>query len=270
MTETIAFLGGGNMARSLIGGLLKQGMAPERLQVSEPNSALREALLQDFGVRALASNGDAVQGADIWVLCVKPQVAIGVLEELAPVAAQGHPLLISIAAGLTVERLSAALGGHARVVRTMPNTPALIGAGITGLCVNAQLSGAERGAVERLMGAAGATVWIEEESLMDAVTAVSGSGPAYFFILIEALTAAGVAQGLPPEAARKLATHTAFGASRMALESSEDAAILRQRVTSPGGTTAAAIATFETGGFADLVADAVAAATARGRELAKG
>lgn len=270
MTEVIAFIGGGNMARSLIGGLLKQGVSPANLRASEPNQSLREALTQDFGIEVHADNAPAVQYADIWVLSVKPQVAIAVLDALQGIAAQRRPLLISIAAGLNVASLSAALGGHARVVRTMPNTPALIGAGITGLCENAALSGQERGAVERLMSAAGATVWIDDEALMDAVTAVSGSGPAYFFLLIEALAKAGVAQGLPEASARKLATHTAYGACRMAIESSDEASILRQRVTSPAGTTAAAIAAFENGGFSELVATAVAAATLRGRELAKG
>ena len=267
MTETIAFIGGGNMARSLIGGLLRQGAQRQSLRASEPGLALREGLSEDFDIATFNDNVAAATGAAVWVLAVKPQVMGTVLGELAPLAAQARPLVISIAAGVTVARIDAALGGHARVVRTMPNTPALIGAGVTGLLVNPALSRDECALVERLLGAAGATTWIDNESQMDAVTAVSGSGPAYFFLMIEALIAAGIRQGLPPATAATLAKHTALGAARMAIESEEPPEDLRQRVTSPGGTTAAAINAFETGGFAELVARAVEAATRRGREL---
>lgn len=270
MTDTIAFIGGGNMARSLIGGLLKQGSARESLRASEPSLALREGLSEDFGIDTFDSNLAAATGAQVWVLAVKPQVMGAVLAELAALAAQTRPLVISIAAGVTVARIHAGLGGHARVVRTMPNTPALIGAGVTGLCINAALGADERALVERLLGAAGATVWIDDETQMDAVTAVSGSGPAYFFLMIEALIAAGTRQGLPPATAAVLAKHTALGAARMAIENGEPPEVLRQRVTSPGGTTAAAIGAFEAGNFAELVDRAVEAAARRGRELAAG
>ncbi len=268
MTDTIAFIGGGNMARSLIGGLLREGAERETLRASEPSIALREGLGEDFGIATFDNNLAAATGAQVWVLAVKPQVMGTVLSELAELAAQLRPLVISIAAGVTIARIHAALGGHARIVRTMPNTPALIGAGVTGLCVDAVLDAGERALVERLLGAAGATVWIEDEAQMDAVTAVSGSGPAYFFLMIEALIAAGTRQGLPHATAAILAKHTALGAARMAIENGEPPEVLRQRVTSPGGTTAAAIAAFEAGGFAELVDRAVDAATLRGRELA--
>lgn len=267
MTDTIAFIGGGNMARSLIGGLLREGFERDALRACEPNLAIREGLAEDFGIATSDSNLAVAKDAGVWVLAVKPQVMSTVLAELGELAAQLQPLVISIAAGVTIARIDAALGGHARVVRTMPNTPALIGAGVTGLCVNTALPAKERALVERLLGAAGATVWIEEEAQMDVVTALSGSGPAYFFLMVEALINAGMRQGLPPATAAILAKHTALGAARMTIESDEPPQILRQRVTSPGGTTAAAIAALESGGFAELVDHAVDAATRRGREL---
>lgn len=266
----IAFIGGGNMARSLIGGLIRQGTPRHHIHVSEPNAELREALAADFGVITHSLNSAAALDADTWVLAVKPQVMDEVLGELAAAAAAKAPLVISIAAGITHTRISVALGSAARVVRTMPNTPAMIGAGITGLYAGADVDAAERASVEALLASAGATVWIADETLMDAVTAVSGSGPAYFFLLIEALATAGTRQGLPPETAGTLAVHTALGAARMAAESAEAPALLRQRVTSPGGTTAAALDAFARGGFVELVDRAVDAATRRGRELAGG
>ena len=268
MSTQIAFIGGGNMARSLIGGLVREGQPRNAIHVAEPNADLRAALAQDFGVVTHSLNAAAALVAGTWVLAVKPQVMGSVLDELAPVAADRAPLVVSIAAGVTHARIARSLGARARVVRTMPNTPAMIGAGITGLYAGADVAMDERAKVERLLATAGATVWIEDEQLMDAVTAVSGSGPAYFFLLIEALTAAGTRQGLPEATASKLALHTALGAARMAVESGEPAATLRQRVTSPGGTTAAALDAFARGGFAELVDTAVDAATRRGRELA--
>jgi len=270
MAEKIAFIGGGNMARSLIGGLIREGRARTSIHAAEPNAELREALARDFGVITHVSNAAAALVAGIWVLAVKPQVMGAVLAELGPVATDRAPLVVSIAAGVTHARIANALGARARVVRTMPNTPAMIGAGITGLYAGADVGASERIAVEALLATAGATVWIDDEAQMDAVTAVSGSGPAYFFLLIEAMTAAGARQGLPPATAAKLAVHTALGAARMAIEAGEPPAVLRQRVTSPGGTTAAALDAFAAGGFAELVDRAVAAATTRGQELAKG
>jgi pyrroline-5-carboxylate reductase len=267
--DTIAFIGGGNMARSLIGGLLRTGTPATSIAVAEPNGEGRAALTADFGVLGFASNIEAARDAGIWVLAVKPQVMEAVLAELAPLAS-GGPLVVSIAAGVPIGRIQAALGPAAKVVRTMPNTPALIGAGVTGLCAGAGVGMEDCRRAEALLASAGATAWIADEALMDVVTAVSGSGPAYFFLLIESLIAAGIEQGLAPEVAHTLATHTALGAARMAIESGEDAATLRQRVTSPGGTTAAALASFEGDGFRAIVARAVAAATRRGRELAGG
>jgi pyrroline-5-carboxylate reductase len=266
----IAFIGGGNMARSLIGGLVARGHDPARLRVAEPVAALREALTTDFGVAGFASAPEAADGAEVWLLAVKPQVLRPVCESLAALAQARRPLVVSIAAGITTAQIDRWLGGGQAVVRTMPNTPALLGAGATGLYATAQVAPPRRAAAEQLMQAAGITAWIDDEALMDAVTAVSGSGPAYVFLLAEAMQAAGVAQGLDADTARRLVQQTLLGAARMLSESPESAATLRQRVTSPGGTTQAAVETFEAGGLRALVASAVDAAARRGRELAAG
>ena len=263
----IAFIGGGNMARSLIGGLVARGRDAASIHVSEPNEGLRAALAADFGVIAHADNAKAVASAGTWVFAVKPQVMKSVCENLAPIAQTGRPMILSIAAGIASAQIDRWLGGGLAVVRSMPNTPALLGAGATGLYANARVSESQRRSAESLMQATGITEWIADEALMDAVTALSGSGPAYVFLLAEAMQAAGEAQGLPPDSARKLALQTILGAARMLTESGEAAAVLRQRVTSPNGTTQAALETFEAGGFRDLVNAAVAAATRRGREL---
>jgi pyrroline-5-carboxylate reductase len=268
--HTLAFIGGGNMARSLIGGLVARGVAPETLRVAEPVAELREALSRDFGVRARESAPEAAQGAHTWVLAVKPQVMRAVCESLAPLAQASRPLVVSIAAGITTGQIDAWLGGGQAVVRTMPNTPALLGAGATGLYANANVDAGQRERADSLMRAAGLTAWIPDEALMDAVTAVSGSGPAYLFLLAEAMQAAGEAQGLAPDTARTLVLQTILGAARMLSESGEPAATLRQRVTSPGGTTQAAIESFEANGLRRLVDEAITAATRRGRELAQG
>ena len=268
--HTLAFIGGGNMARSLIGGLVARGVAPETLRVAEPVAALREALSKDFGVRARESAPEAADGAGTWVLAVKPQVMRAVCESLAPLAQASRPLVVSIAAGITTAQMDDWLGGGQAVVRTMPNTPALLGAGATGLYANAGVDAGQRERADSLMRAAGLTAWIPEEALMDAVTAVSGSGPAYVFLLAEAMQAAGEAQGLAPDTARTLVLQTILGAARMLSESGEPAATLRQRVTSPGGTTQAAIESFEANGLRRIVDEAIAAATRRGRELSRG
>lgn len=267
-TPRIAFVGGGNMARSLIGGLVRQGTAPGRIAVAEPNAALRSALAADFGIAVHADGAAAASDAEVILLAVKPQVMRPVCEALRPAVQANRPLLISIAAGIRLDQLDAWCGGGVAVVRCMPNTPALIGAGASGLCANERVSETQRRAAETVLGAAGVTVWIDDERNMDVVTALSGSGPAYFFLLVEALEAAAVAEGLPPEAAHLLATQTALGAGRMLREDGEAPARLRERVTSPGGTTQAALDRFAARGLREIVADAVSAATQRGRELA--
>jgi pyrroline-5-carboxylate reductase len=266
-SDTVAFIGGGNMARSLIGGLIARGTAATSIRVSEPVDALREALAQDFGVGVGSDNSEAANIGQVWVLAVKPQVMRAVCEALAPQAQAQRPLVISIAAGITAGQLSRWLGGSVAVVRAMPNTPALLGAGVTGLYATPEVSANGREQAVNLMASAGKTVWIDDEAKMDAVTATSGSGPAYVFLLAEAMEAAAIAEGLPADAARTLVLETLLGAARMLTESGEDPAELRRRVTSPGGTTQAAIETFEAGGLRSLVATAIRNATERGRQL---
>ena len=263
----IAFIGGGNMARSLVGGLLAGGRAPGSIHVAEPFAAARAGFATDFGVDAVTDNLDAAARAGVWVIAVKPQVLPEVARSLAELAQRTRPLVISIAAGITSGQLEGWLGGSLPVVRAMPNTPAMLGAGATGLFANDAVSPAQRRLAEQLLGSTGVTAWVECEAQMDAVTALSGSGPAYIFLLAEAMQAAGEAQGLPADAARVLALQTIHGAARMLLESGESAADLRLRVTSPDGTTQAAIETFESGGLRRLVGEAIAAATRRSREL---
>jgi pyrroline-5-carboxylate reductase len=263
---TIAFIGGGNMARSLIGGLIQQWQ-PEQIIVAEPYAELREALARDFAVRVTSSNVEAASVASIWVIAVKPQVMKAVCAELAAVPALSQALIVSIAAGIQLAAMRKVLGAKVALVRSMPNTPALIGQGITALFAGTEVGHEHRQWAEQIMQAAGRTVWVADEALMDVVTATSGSGPAYFFLLIEAMQQAAIAQGLPADVARELVLQTALGAARMAVESGEDASVLRQRVTSPNGTTQAALESFAASGFSSAVDQAIRAATLRGREL---
>ncbi len=267
MNDSIAFIGGGNMARSLVAGLLARGREPASIRIAEPVAALRDALHADFGVAVFEEGAQAVAGASTWVLATKPQVLRSVCESLAGHARATRPLVVSIAAGITAAQLARWLGGDIAVVRSMPNTPALLGAGVTGLYAGGKVDAAGRAFAEALLSAAGKTVWIEDEALMDAVTAVSGSGPAYVFLLAEAMIDAGIAEGLPADAARVLAVQTVLGAARMLDETDVGAAELRRRVTSPNGTTQAAIEHFEAGGLRALVAGAIHAARLRGHEL---
>ena len=263
----IAFIGGGNMARSLIAGLIADGVPPASLRVAEPVAVLREALRQDFGVEVFADNAIAGAAATTWVLAAKPQVLREVCEDLAAQVQRQRPLLVSIAAGITTAQLDRWLRGEVAIVRAMPNTPALLGAGISGLFANAQVDAAGRQCAERLLAAAGETVWLTDESMMDAVTAVSGSGPAYLFLLAESMLDAARSEGLPPDVARVLVLQTILGAARMLTEENATPVELRGRVTSPGGTTQAAIDVLQVGGFDRMVADAIHAATERGRQL---
>ena len=266
-SSTIAFIGGGNMVRSLIGGLLAQDCDPAGIHVAEPADAVREALASDFRIKAYATAAEAVAGAHVWLFAVKPQVMRTVCESLAPLARAEKPLVVSVAAGISGVQIEHWLGGGLGVVRAMPNTPALLGAGATGLHANANVDANGRAVVEQLLATAGPTTWIADETQMDAVTAFSGSGPAYVFLLAEAMIAAGEAEGLPPDAARALALQTVLGAARMLVESGEAPDELRKRVTSPNGTTQAALESFERDGFRAIVARAIHAARERGREL---
>ena len=265
--RAIAFIGGGNMATSLVGGLLDAGWDPGAITVSDPGEDKRGALADRFGVRVTADNGEAAGGADTVVLAVKPQVLQMVAGEVGRAVKDEPPLVISVAAGVRVESLRQWLGVAAPLVRVMPNTPALVGAGVSALYAGDDVGGPARAEAERIMRAAGDAVWVAREEQMDAVTAVSGSGPAYFFLILEALEEAGVAEGLDRETARTLAVQTAAGSAALARESGDPPAVLRARVTSPGGTTGQGLAALERGGLRAAFLDAVGAAARRSREL---
>lgn len=267
MTQTIAFIGAGNMARSLIGGLIADDYPASAIIATDPLDAQRDQLRQHFDIRTEINNREAATQADIVVLAVKPQAMKQVATDLAPVIRDRHPLVVSIAAGIRAATLDAWLGGNTALVRCMPNTPALVQCGATGLYANARVTPSQHQAAESILRAVGLTVWVEDEALLDSVTALSGGGPAYFFLVIEALENAGVELGLGREQARLLALQTAFGAAKMALESEEPAAQLRARVTSPGGTTERAIAALQAGGMEALFSQALAAARQRCQEL---
>ncbi len=263
----IAFIGAGNMAASLIGGLLAQGIPASHIRASDPGAEQREKVAAEYGIELFASNAEAIAGADVVVLATKPQVLKAVCQALASNLDDGQ-LIVSIAAGISCASLANWLGAQRSIVRCMPNTPALLRQGVSGLFANAEVSSGQRQLAEQLLSAVGLALWLEEEQQIDAVTAVSGSGPAYFFLLIEAMTAAGEQLGLPRAIAAQLTVQTALGAARMASESDVEAAELRRRVTSPNGTTEAAIKTFQAGGFETLVQHALAAAAKRSTELA--
>lgn len=265
----IAFIGGGNMSSALIGGLLARGVAARDLSVADPSSTQLERVARDFGLMVTTDNVEAVREADLVVLAVKPQDMAHAAGSLAAELGSRRRVIVSVAAGIRIASLAGWLLGAMPLVRAMPNRPALIGAGVTAAFASPEVAPAERTAVEEVLSAVGPLVWLEEEAQMDAVTAVSGSGPAYFFLLVEALEDAGTALGLPRATARLLAVHTALGAGRMAAESADSPALLREQVTSRGGTTAAALAVMEAADFRGLVQRAVTAATHRSAELAR-
>lgn len=266
---TIAFIGAGNMAAALIGGLVADGTDPQAMLACDPSSAQREALNERFGIRTCDDNREAVAACDVLVLAVKPQVLQAVAQDLAAAVQQHQPLVVSIAAGVRSDTLEAWLGGNTALVRSMPNTPAMLQAGATGLFANAKVSEVQREQAESVLRAVGLTRWVNDESLIDAVTAVSGSGPAYYFLVMEAMEAAARELGLDEQSARLLTLQTALGAARMAIESTEDPATLRQRVTSPGGTTEQAILSFEKDDLRGLFARAMTAARDRSVELSQ-
>lgn len=266
---TIAFIGGGNMARSLIGGLISGGCEPGRIWVSDPFMEALKHLEEKFGVHVTDDNGKAAAEADVIVLAVKPQVMKQALASMREVAQQNHPLVISIAAGVTEQLISDGLGGNIAVVRSMPNTPALLRAGATALYANSKVTDAQQEKAESILRSVGIVRWVEQERHLDVVTAVSGSGPAYFFLLMELLDKAGQDLGLPAETSRLLSLQTAYGAARMALESAEDPGKLREHVTSPGGTTAAALEHLTAAGFGETFTSAVRAAADRAAALSR-
>lgn len=265
---TIAFIGAGNMARAIIGGLVADGTDPATLQVADPAPAQRDAVAA-LGVTLADDNRAAISAADTVVLAVKPQVLREVAYDLRDSVQRTQPLVISIAAGIRSADLDRWLGGNVAIVRSMPNTPALVQCGAAGLYAGPNVSDARRDRAESILRAVGLTVWLDREADLDAVTALSGSGPAYFFYIVEALEAAAQQLGLEHRVARLLAVQTAFGAAKMLLESNEEPATLRERVTSPGGTTERALAALRDGGLEELFNKALAAARDRSVELAE-
>ena len=266
---TVGFIGAGNMATALIEGLLAKGLPAGQLRASDSDANKLDALAAR-GVLSGTDNREVVAGSDVVVLAVKPQVLPEVLGALQDAFAAKDCLLVSIAAGIRIDTLMAATHPQQAVVRCMPNTPALVACGASGLFANAQTSESQRALAAALMEAVGIVCWLEDEAQLDAVTALSGSGPAYFFLLMEAMQDAGVALGLAPEVARALCLQTALGSAQLALASDVDVAELRRRVTSPGGTTEAALRQFEAEDLRAIVARALERAASRSRELSGG
>jgi pyrroline-5-carboxylate reductase len=263
----LSFIGGGNMARSLIGGLITRGAHPDQITVADAVTEQRRSLTESFGVLSATDNVCAARAADVVILAVKPQDLRNVMNEIRACLTERRPLLISIAAGIRASDIQSWAGG-VPVVRCMPNRPALHGCGITGLFATSDVPTDGRSLAATILGAVGRTLWLECEADMDTVTAISGSGPAYFFLLIEMLEQAGIALGLPPEVSRKLAAETAYGSGSMARDMREAAATLREQVTSKGGTTEVALKHLEASNVRGIFYDAIAAAARRSAQLA--
>ncbi|MEN8166109.1 MAG: pyrroline-5-carboxylate reductase [Pseudomonadota bacterium] len=266
-SNNITFIGGGNMATSLISGLIADGYDPKRITASDPDGEQLARLAARCGIRTETDNHQAVADADVVVLAVKPQILESVARDLAPVIQKQQPLIISIAAGVQESALRSWLGNKIALVRSMPNTPAMIQAGATGLHASRDVSQEQKNLAESILRAVGLTRWVAEESLIDAVTAVSGSGPAYFFLVMEAMEEAARDMGLNEETARLLTLQTALGAARMAMESNDSPATLREKVTSPGGTTERALGILEQGKLRELFKTALKGARDRSEEL---
>jgi pyrroline-5-carboxylate reductase len=266
--KSLAILGGGNMGRALVSGLLRRGMRQEQIRVAEVCADAQATLRRDLGISASSDVEATVADADMVVLAVKPQDAASVLTSLAPLFKQKHPVVVSIAAGIRIGSLTKWCGAGVPVVRAMPNRPALVGAGVSGLFAPPGVSALAREDAAGILRAVGDVVWVPNEDALDVVTALSGSGPAYLFLMAEAMMHAGVNLGLEPEAARSLAIGTLYGAGLLAQSSDGDLVRLRQDVTSKGGTTEAALAAFAAADFTATVMRALEAATRRSREIA--
>ena len=268
-TDKIGFIGGGNMARSLMNGLIASGHPQERLWVSDINPETLANLAASLSVNTAVDNHSVIDAVDVVVLAVKPQTLKTVAQSLATSIQKKHTLVISIAAGITLASLKTWLGQDVAIVRCMPNTPALVLTGATALHGNNNLTAEQRDLAENIMRSVGIALWVDHEQDLDAVTAISGSGPAYYFLLMEAMEKTAVALGLDAETARLLVQQTALGAAKIALESANSPEELRRQVTSPGGTTEQAIETFMQGGFSGLVAKALHAARDRSIAMSK-
>jgi pyrroline-5-carboxylate reductase len=267
--KSIGFIGGGNMAYSLLSGLLASGHGAGQLWVADINANTRKSLSDNLQVNVTDNNDSVVEAVDVLVLAVKPQIIKDVAIAIAPLVQQKNLLIISIAAGISQASLSRWLGVNTAIVRCMPNTPALVLSSATALHANNHVNTKQRTIAENILRAVGIALWVAQESDLDAVTAVSGSGPAYYFLLMEAMESVAISMGLSAETARLLVQQTALGAAKIALESTESPETLRKRVTSPNGTTQQAIEVFQQGGFSELVDKALRAAQERSIELAK-
>lgn len=267
-TARLTFIGAGNMAGSIIGGLISKGYKPDLIYASDPNEEALARLSTQHAIRTGSDNQTAIADADAVILAVKPQVMEQVLSPLAATAQNKKPLIISIAAGITVDNMQNWLAPDLPIVRTMPNTPALVQTGATGLYANTQVNSAQKGIASMIFEAIGIVAWFDNEEDMDRVVALSGSGPAYYFLVMEAMEQAGIELGLEPDIARRLTLQTALGAAKLALAENLDPAELRRRVTSPGGTTEAAVAELQSRGLEQLFSKAIKAAYRRSKELA--
>jgi len=267
-TSRLVFIGAGNMAGSIIGGLVSHGYPAELITATDPSAEKLSQLAATTGINTTTDNQQAAAQADTIILAVKPQVMATVARPLKDTISDNKPLIISIAAGITVDNLLDWMGQDLPVIRTMPNTPALVQAGATGLFANAAVSTEQKTIADTVFSSIGLASWFDKESDLDAVVAISGSGPAYFFMVMEAMEEAGIKLGLSAESARELTLQTALGAAKLAQASDVSPAELRRRVTSPGGTTEQAIKCFEEGGLRELVDTALQAASKRSKELA--
>jgi pyrroline-5-carboxylate reductase len=268
-TTKIGFIGGGNMASSLMSGLIASGHSPQLIWVSDINPDTLSTLSANLNVNVSTSNNAVIDEVDVVVLAVKPQALKEVAKSVAPLIRQKNVLVVSIAAGVTQRSLSQWLGADTAIVRCMPNTPALVLTGATALHANKKVTSEQRDLAENIMRAVGIALWVANESELDAVTAISGSGPAYYFLLMEAMEKTALDMGLNPATARLLVQQTALGAAKIALEAAESPEQLRKRVTSPGGATQRAIEVFEQGGFSLLVSRALNAARDHSIEMSK-
>lgn len=269
INQNISFIGAGNMASSLVGGLLAKGVKASRITMSDTNETALANASRVLKVNTTDANEEAIVDANVVVLAVKPQVMKSVCESLQEMVQHQKPLVISIAAGVTTASLNEWLGGNVSIVRCMPNTPALVQTGATAMFANEQVDEEQKNLAKAVLSAVGIALWVDSESQLDAVTALSGSGPAYFFLVMEAMIDAGVKLGLSKDMAEQLTLQTALGASQMAITSDDDPAVLRQKVTSPGGTTEQAVQLFEQANLRGIFADALQAAKDRSEELAK-
>ncbi|WP_048308253.1 pyrroline-5-carboxylate reductase [Halomonas sp. PR-M31] len=269
MTHKITFIGAGNMASAIFGGMIDGGYPADAITATASHDNTLTQLRDRYGINVSSDNNTAVTEADVVVLAVKPNIMRDVCADLRDSVQTRQPLIVSVAAGLTADTLDEWLGGGLPIIRCMPNTPSLVGAGASGLYANARVSEDQRQLTTALLEAVGLVEWVDDEALLEAVTAISGSGPAYFFLVFEALIDAGERLGLPPESARRLALQTGLGAAQMAQQSEHDPAQLKRNVMSPGGTTERAIESLEDGGLRQLFNNATQACAARARALSE-